>query len=80
MKAIMVVDYVASKEGIRHSEINRALGKSKTYFNATKSRGSTPRCDIIAKMLEVCGWRLVAVPARDVPRSAIILDSFNENA
>lgn len=80
MKAIMVVDAVAKMEGVRHQDINAALGKSRGYFGATKTRGSTPRCDIIAKMLEVCGWRLVAVPAKDVPKSAIVFDSFNDRA
>ena len=80
MKAILVVDTVAKLEGVKYSEINRALGKTSGYFNATKNRGSTPRCDIIAKMLEVCGWRLVAVPAKDVPKSAIVFDSFNDRA
>lgn len=80
MKAILVVDKVAKMEGVRHADLNRALGKHPTYFNVTKSRGSTPRCDIIAKMLERCGWRLVAVPEKDVPKSAIVFDSFNENA
>lgn len=80
MKAIMAVDYAAKSTGTNLVDISRALGKSERYVHTTKSRGSTPRCDIIAAMLEVCGWRLVAVPAKDVPKSGIVLDSWNDRA
>lgn len=64
----------AADMGLSLSQVSRSLGRPSNYIAAGASRGSVPRTDNAAAMLEACGWRLVAVPAADVPPSAIAID------
>lgn len=52
----------------------RALGKSDNYIANNASRGSDPSARNAAAMFEACGYRLAAVPFRDVPPSALVID------
>lgn len=74
MHANEALKQAAATAGVPITHIGPALGKALNYVNNSTSRGSTPRCDTMAAMLNVCGYALVAVPREDVPETAIELD------
>lgn len=74
MDAINAVRQAANNSGVKTTEIGPAMGKTKSYLAANASRGSIPKADSLAAMLEVCGYVLCAVPKDKVPKSAIVID------
>lgn len=74
MKAYEAVRNASTVSGVPLTHIGPALGKSSTYVNNGDSRGSTPQADTLAAMLAVCGYKLAAVPADDLPASALVID------
>lgn len=60
--------------GMSMNKVSRAMGRNDNFLSATLSRGSTPKADTLAAMLEVCGYRLAAVPYADVPDTALVID------
>lgn len=60
--------------GVSTNSIGRSLGKADSYVSSGASRGSVPRADVLAAMLGVCGWSLVAMPSEDVPDGAVVID------
>lgn len=74
MKAIDVVKAAAASAGVPTTHIGRAMGKRDNYVSAVASRGSTPQADTLAAMLNVCGYKLAAIPSDDVPGSALVID------
>ena len=74
MKAIDAVREVASRTGVPTTHIGKRMGKTLTYVSNTSGRGSTPKADTLAKMLNVCGYALCAVPKDEVPPGAIVID------
>lgn len=73
MDAFDALKEAASRSGMPLRQIGRALGKPDNYVNNSMSRGSTPRCDTMAKMAEVCGHNLALVPSGDLPDSALVI-------
>ena len=74
MQAIDAVKAAAAAAGVPTTHIGPAMGKGAPYVASTATRGSVPRADTLAAMLQVCGYVLAAVPADDVPPSAIVID------
>lgn len=74
MKAYEVVRSAAKSNGVPITHIGPALGKSSVYVNNGASRGSVPKADTLASMLSVCGYVLAALPADQVPESALVID------
>lgn len=74
MDAYNAVRSAAGAAGVSLSELGRRMGKPNNYVANGAARGSTPKADTLAAMLDACGWRLVAVPAGDVPASALVID------
>ena len=64
----------ADASGTPTTHIGPSLGKSSSYFSAYASRGSDPSAGNVARMLGVCGWALVAVPADEIPAGALVID------
>lgn len=75
MHANDALKQAAAAAGVPITHIGPTSGKAPNYVNNSTSRESTPRCDTMAAMLNVCGYALVAVPREDVPETAIELDS-----
>lgn len=69
------VKTAAADAGLSLSQVSRSLGRPSNYIAGGVSRGSVPQADNAAAMLEACGWLLVAVPAADVPPSALVIDA-----
>lgn len=80
MKAIDAVKSAAKHADVLTTHIGRALGKRENYVAAISFRGSTPRADTLAAMLDVCGYALVALPRPDVPDSALVIDPPRKDA
>lgn len=75
MKAYDTVRAAAADAGLSLSELSRSLGRPSNYVANGAARGSTPQADTLAAMLEPCGYVLAAVPADDVPASALVIDA-----
>lgn len=74
MDAYEAVKRAAESKGISTNSIGRALGKADSYVASGATRGSTPKADTLAAMLDVCGYSLAAIPHADVPGSALVID------
>ena len=62
---------VAREAGISIERIGYKLGRTARYVGAAKSRGSVPSVDNAARMLDVCGYGLYAIPYSDAPVDAL---------
>lgn len=74
MQAYDAVRKAASQSGLSLNALSRAMGRPDNYLSAGASRGSTPKADTLAAMLKPCGYTLCALPDRDVPPGAIVID------
>lgn len=80
MKIHDVIMAAADTRGMSAAAISRAIGKSAGYYGATVARGSDPSTDKAAAMLAVCGWRLCALPADQVPAAALVIGDDAQDA
>lgn len=74
MKTLDVIRSAADAAGVPLTHIGRALGKRDNYVSAAIHKGVTPKADTLADMLAPCGYVLAAVPADEVPASALVID------
>lgn len=71
MKFIDLIYEVAKRSGTPTTAIGPAVGKSRVYVARMKTANSDPSTANAARVLEACGWKLVAIPADKVPDEAI---------
>lgn len=69
------VKQAASNKGIALRQIGLTLGKSAQYVTSTITQGSTPKADTLARMLDVCGYGLYAIPYDNAPSDALQITS-----
>lgn len=74
MYAMDAVKEAARRSGTATIGIGPAMGRSRSYVAAKASRGDQPQADNLAAMLGACGYVLCAVPAGDVPPSALAIE------
>ena len=74
MEPMQTIKDAAARSGTPITHIGIKLGKRPNYVNAAISKGSRPRVDVFAAMLEPCGYALAAVPVDDIPASALVVD------
>lgn len=74
MNAMDAVMEAAALSGIPVTHIGPAMGKRPNYINVAIARGRSPQADTLAAMLKPCGYVLAAMPAEDVPPSALVID------
>lgn len=74
MDAYEALKEAGARSGMPMYKVGRALGKTDSYVSNGIARGSSPRCDTMAKMAEVCGHELALVPSDDMPESALRID------
>lgn len=74
MKAIDALKEAANSSGIPVAHIGLKLGRRPNYVSGIATRGSTPQANTLASMLSVCGYVLAALPADQVPESALVID------
>lgn len=78
MQAYEALRKAAKDAGIPLTHIGPAMGKPSTYVNNGITRGSSPQCNTMASMLDVCGYKLAAIPKDDVPDSALVIDPLKK--
>ena len=71
MNAFDTVRQCASNVGVPIYKIGLSMGKTRQYMSAMFSRGSTPKADTLARMLNVCGYGLYACPLDKPPKNGI---------
>ena len=71
MNTLDVVKMCADNAGIPQYMVGIRMGKTKNYISQTMSRGSTPKTDTLARMLDVCGYGLYAIPISEAPNGSI---------
>ena len=71
MYAMNTVKQAALSSGLTLSNVSVNMGRTRQYVNAVITQGSTPRADTLARMLDVCGYGLYAIPYADAPAGAL---------
>lgn len=71
MYAMDAVKQAAKNKGIALDAIGQSMGMSRQYVSNTITRGSTPKADTLARMLNVCGYGLYAMPYDKAPKNAL---------
>ena len=74
MKPLEVVRQAANSAGIPITHIGVSMGKARTYVNTAIAKNAIPQCDTMARMLDVCGYSLCAIPTDKIPNDAIVID------
>lgn len=74
MDAFEALQKAGDAKGITMYRVSKALGKPNSYISNSKSRGSSPKCDTMASMAEVCGYSLALIPSDNVPDDALVID------
>lgn len=65
---------LAEEKRITIQNLGLKLGKGSRYVGGAKSRGSLPKVDNAAMILEALDYKLCVIPKRNVPDDAIIID------
>ena len=73
-----LIRQAVSQADISMISASRAMGKNDNYFASVVARGSTPKADTLAAMLDVCGYSLAAVPNASLPDDALVIDPPKE--
>lgn len=74
MKAIDALKEALNSSGIPVTHIGLKLGRCPNCVSGIATRGSTSQADTLASMLSACGYVLAALPADQVPESALVID------
>lgn len=75
MYAMNALKQAAQNKGIPLDAIGQTMGKTRQYVSNTITRGSTPKADTLARMLDVCGYGLYAIPYEQAPKDALRITS-----
>jgi len=71
MDGIQALYEAARRSDTPVTKIGLATGRSAAYVSSRFSKGGNPSALILAELLEPCGYKLCAVPEKEVPKSAI---------
>ena len=74
MNGYKAIKAAAAARGVSVRQVLLKSGKAESYISKAINRGSSPTTDTAAQLLGACGYALVAVPAKDVPPTAIVID------
>lgn len=78
MDAMEVLKAAAERSGVPITHIGRTKGFADNYVNKSLYRGSIPKTDTMAWMLEVCGYSLCAVPNDLVTDDMLVITDESE--
>ena len=73
MYAMDAVKQAANRAGLTLYRVSLDMGKTRQYVNNIITRGSVPQADTLARMLDICGYSLCAIPKDKVPEDALII-------
>lgn len=71
MKFVDLLYEVAARSETPVTRIGLGIGTGREYVSRMKRNGTDPSTANAARMLEACGWKLVALPAGKVPPEAL---------
>jgi len=74
MKTNELIKTACHNAGLSYIAASRAMGRNDNFIAATVNRNSVPKADTLAAMMDACGYVLAAVPADDVPGTALVID------
>lgn len=74
MNGYKAVKAAAAARGVSVRQVLLKAGKAESYIAKAINRGSSPTTDTAAQLLSACEYVLAAVPAEDVPTTAIVID------
>lgn len=74
MNGYRAVKAAAAARGISVRQVLLKAEKAESYIAKAINRGSSPTTDTAAQLLAPCNYVLAAVPAEDVPPTAIVID------
>lgn len=78
MDAYSALRIAAERGGVSLARIGRVMGRPDNFVSNNISRGSIPRCDTMARMADVCGYKLALVPADELTTGALVIDPSSE--
>lgn len=65
---------ITRSSGMSIEDLSLKLKRGPKYIASSKSRGSLPKMDNAAMILEALDYKLCIVPADDIPEDAIVID------
>ena len=74
MNGYKAIKAAAAARDVSVRQVLLKSGKAESYISKAINRGSSPTTDTAAQLLGACGYALAAVPAEDVPPTAIVID------
>ena len=74
MNGYMAIKAAAAARGVSVRQVLLKAGKSESYIANAINRGSSPATDTAAQLLGACDYVLAAMPAEDVPATAIVIN------
>lgn len=74
MNGYRAIKAAAAARGVSVRQVLLKAAKSESYIANAINRGSSPTTDTAAQLLAPCDYVLAAVPAEDVPPTAIVID------
>lgn len=77
MDALTAMSAAITNSGMTNYAVSKVLGKSAAYVGATIARGSIPRVDTYATILNACGYDLLLRKRSD--GAEIVIDPPSED-
>ena len=65
---------IAREQGISVEALSLKIGRVSSFITSSKSRGSKPKVDTAARMVDGCDYVLCAIPSKKVPKCAVVID------
>lgn len=78
MEAIEAVKHAANVSHVPITQIGIAMGKRPNYVSVAANKNQRLRSDVLARMLDVCGYGLFAIPYGHEPNDAIQITADND--
>ena len=54
------------------------MGRSPNWLASTTGKPGSSEAATVAELAEVCGYKLAAIPAEDLPGTALVIDPPNK--
>ena len=78
MEPMRAIVELSDRTGITRVKASKAMGKTDAYIANAVAKGSRPRVDVYARMVEAFGYGLYLMPPEDAPESAIRVDASEQ--
>lgn len=65
---------IVGRSGMSYRAVSEAMGHYPTWLSSTLHKDVSSKADTLARLCDVCGYSLAAMPRADVPEGAIVID------